>query len=175
MLSFYADIILLAIPLINSLITLTLFITLWLEVSAWKKHVLRLIMLIACGSIPFYLFLQFTHTLEDPSQYAAYLFSEMQRISMYGLSIISLLGLCALMRIHVYNGKDNVPKRASGRIHTFTFKSFFRSYWRWIIYVLGMALFFHTYQTMKFYADNYSDLHIEEVHINQFEKDVDLY
>lgn len=159
MLSLFADLILIILPLLNSLLVLALCIILLIELSAFKKNILRIIILISFLSIVFYSILYISDPTEDTTPFGNYLLREINRISYSGLIPTFVLGLTALLRGYVYAGKENVPRKASGRIYTFSFKRFFRTYWRWMIYLCAIALWVHTFYSIRMYVHNYEDLH----------------
>lgn len=159
MLSFFADLILIILPLLNSLLTIALCIILLIELSALKKNMLRIIILVSFLSMIFYLILYISDPTEDTTPFGNYLLREINRISYSGLIPIFILGFTSLFRSYVYAGKENVPRKASGRLYTFSFKRFFRSYWRWIIYLSAIALWVHTYYSIRMFVQNYDDLH----------------
>jgi hypothetical protein len=159
MLSLFADLILIILPLLNSLLALALCIVLIADLSALKKNILRIILLISCLSVIFYLILYISDPTEETTPFGNYLLKEIKFISYSGVIPIVLLGLAALLRSYVFAGKENVPRKASGRIYSFSFKRFFRSYWRWIIYICAIALWIHTYFSIRMFVQNYEDLH----------------
>jgi|GEM_PF-6273346 len=159
MLSLFADLILLILPSLNSLLVLALCLILLLDISPLKKNILRIMLLICSLSIVFYLILYISDPSEDTTPFGNYLLKEIKRFSYSGLAPIFVLGVTALLRSYVFSGKENVPRKASGRINAFSFKQFFRSYWRWSVYTCAVILWVHTYFCIRMYIRNFDDLH----------------
>jgi hypothetical protein len=160
LLAFFSDILLLILPALNSGWTLYVILVLGLNLSKLKKGALRGSMIFSSVSIPFVLAFRFTPLEENISPFAEYLchriydFGWMLLLGLLGLGIISLL------RLHVFGGKSNAPAKASGKIHQWNFRDFFRKRWRWLFYATGIYLFVVSINLILFYMEHWSDLHL---------------
>lgn len=159
MLSFFSDIILLVLPLMNSFWFLFTGVVLGFNLSKLKKNTLRGLMILSSITVPFNAFFQFTQVEEDDATYSAFLHLSMLTYSSYFLSISLVIGVIAVLRLHVFGGKSNAPAKASGRIHQWSFRDFFRRRWRLIFYVLALIFLGISSVAIGFYLENWADFH----------------
>lgn len=159
MLSFFSDIILLVLPLLNSLWFLFTAIVLIFNLSKFKKNALRGLMILGSITVPFITFFQLTQVEEDTSTYSEFLHLSMLSYSSYLLWCSLLIGVVAALRLHVFGGKSNAPPKASGRIHQWSFRDFFRRRWRLIFYCFALAFWVCSVFAIGFYWENWADFH----------------
>jgi hypothetical protein len=165
MLSFFSDIILLILPLLNSFWFLVTVLVLVFNLSNFKKNMLRGVMIISSITAPFVLLFQFTPPDEGVSFYSQYLHTGMLSYSMSLFVFSFLAGIIALFRLHVFGGKSNAPSKASGRIHEFSLRDFFRKQWRILFYICAIVVWIITVITISFYFENWDDFHPEAVEV----------
>jgi hypothetical protein len=159
MLSFFSDIILLILPLLNAIWLLIAVIVLVFNMSNLKKSLLRGMMIISSITIPFILLIQLTPPDEGVSVFSEFLYTAMLNYSLSLFAFSFCAGLIAVLRLHVYGGKSNAPSKASGRIHQFNFRDFFRRRWRLLFYGCAIGIWVMTIYMVSFYFENWPDFH----------------
>lgn len=159
MLSFFSDIILLVLPLLNSFWFIFTTIVLVFNFSKWKKNALRGLMILSSITAPFNAFFLFTPIEENISSFSEFLHLSMLTYSGYLLVFSFLIGILAALRLHVFGGKSNASAKASGRIHQWSFRDFFRRRWRLIFYCFALGFWVTSIVSIGFYLENWSDFH----------------
>lgn len=160
MLSFFSDIILLIIPVLNTAYTLYVATVLFLDLSKLKKGALRGLMIFSSICTPFIIIFRFTPFREEITPHAEYLSKTVFEFGWMMFASLLWLGSIALLRLHIYGGKSNAPTiRASGKIYKWTFRDFFRKNWRLLFYLGAIGLWVASYFMLSFYLEYWSDLH----------------
>lgn len=165
MLSFFSDITLLILPLLNSIWFLVTVLVLVFNLSNFKKNMLRGVMIISSITAPFILLFQFSLPDEEVSSYSQYLHTGMLSYTRSLFVSSFLAGIIAILRLHVFGGKSNAPPKASGRIQQFNFRDFFRKQWRILFYICAIAVWVITAITVRFYFENWDEFHPEAVEV----------
>lgn len=154
-----SDIVLLILPLLNTGLYIFTALVMLAEWSNLKKNALRAVMIFGSVTIPFLIVYLITNTDELLSVYEDELLQRSKRMIVFVLVCVSLASLITALRLHIFAGKEHAPVRASGQIHTWKFKYFFRENWRWLYYADVLVLAVVVFYLLQFYGEFYDLIH----------------